>query len=47
MFDIPAEIRKSYYNALERANLKEDEMGFVGWFFRNYMKSLKDLRIPG
>lgn len=47
MFDILAEIKKSYYNALERANMKEDEMGFVGWFFRNYMKSLKDLRIPG
>lgn len=47
MFDIPAEIRKSYYHALERANVKEDEMGFVGWFFRNYLKSLKNLRIPG
>lgn len=40
MFDIPAEIRKSYYTALEKANLKEDEMFFVGWFFKNYIKSL-------
>ncbi|TFG18805.1 MAG: Fic family protein [Promethearchaeota archaeon] len=47
MFDIPVTIRKSYYNALERANLKEDEMIFVGWFFKNYLKSIKDLRIPG
>ncbi len=46
MFDIQAKIRKSYYNALERANLKEDEMAFVGWFFKNYFKSLKSLRIP-
>ncbi|MHA1150167.1 MAG: Fic family protein [Promethearchaeota archaeon] len=45
MFDIPAVVRKSYYNALERANLKEDDMVFVGWFFRNYLKSLKNLRI--
>lgn len=46
MFDISAEIRKSYYNVLERANLKEDEMSFVAWFFKNYMKSITDLRIP-
>lgn len=47
MFDIPAQIRKSYYNALERANLKGDEMNFVGWFFKNYLKSIKGFKIPG
>ncbi|MBN2157502.1 MAG: Fic family protein [Candidatus Lokiarchaeota archaeon] len=46
MFDIPANIRKSYYNSLEKANLKEDEMSFVGWFFKNYLKSIRSLRIP-
>lgn len=46
IFDIPAQIRKSYYTALERANLKEDEMIFVGWFFKNYLKSIMELRIP-
>ena len=43
MFDIPAEIRFSYYNALEKANLKDDEMIFVSWFFKNYLKSVKEL----
>lgn len=43
MFDIPYNIRKSYYKALENTNLKEDEMIFVGWFFRNYLKYLKTL----
>jgi Fic family protein len=46
MFDIPAQIRKSYYKILERANLKEDEMSFVGWFFKHYVKSIKELRLP-
>ncbi len=45
MFDIPFIIRKYYYNALERANLKEDDMIFVGWFFRNYLKYTQDLKI--
>lgn len=46
MFDIPYIIRKSYYNALERANLKEDNMIFVGWFLRNYLKyAQEDLKI--
>ncbi|MFW9970925.1 MAG: Fic family protein [Candidatus Odinarchaeota archaeon] len=45
MFDIPYSIRKSYYNALERANLKEDDMIFVGWFFRNYLKYAEDLKM--
>lgn len=45
MFDIPFKIRKSYYNALERANLQEDDMIFVGWFFRNYLKYAQDLKI--
>jgi len=45
MFDIPYSIRKSYYNALEDGNLKEDDMFFVGWFFRNYLKYIRNLKI--
>jgi len=45
MWDLPYNIRKTYYNALENANLKEDDMNFVGWFFRNYLKYLKNLKL--
>jgi len=43
IYTLPVDIRISYYNALERANLKEDRMFFVGWFFRNFIKYLKSL----
>lgn len=45
MYDLPYSIRKSYYKTLENANLKEDDMIFVGWFFRNYIKYLKNLKL--
>ncbi len=45
MWDLPYNIRKSYYNALENGNLKEDDMIFVGWFFKNYLKYLKNLKL--
>jgi Fic family protein len=38
MLDIPYEDRISYYNALERSQVKEDEFVFVQWFFRKYLK---------
>lgn len=41
MFDISYEMRHSYYNALERANLKEDEMVFINWLFTRYVKANK------
>ena len=41
MFNIEANIRKSYYNALENTNLKNDEMHFVNWFFKNYIDVIK------
>ena len=44
MFDIPASIRLSYYKALEKANVKEDESIFVRWFFKNYLKAHKKLQ---
>ena len=34
--------RKSYYNALETSNLKNDENIFVLWFFRRYLKEHKN-----
>ncbi|MFX1418473.1 MAG: Fic family protein [Promethearchaeota archaeon] len=43
MFNLPYRIRKSYYNALEKSNLKDDDMIFVGWFFKNYLKYLEGL----
>ena len=45
MFDLPYRIRKSYYNALEKSNIKEDDMIFVGWFFKNYLKYLGSLKL--
>lgn len=38
MFDIPYAHRNSYYNALERTSMKEDERIFLHWFFRAYLK---------
>jgi len=45
MFTLSYNIRKSYYKALERANLKEDDMVFVNWFFKYYLKYLKKLNL--
>jgi len=41
MFDISYEMRQSYYNALERANLKDDKTVFINWFFTRYIKANK------
>jgi len=41
MFDIVYEIRQSYYNALENANLKQDRMIFLGWFCKRYIEANK------
>lgn len=45
MFDLPYNIRKSYYKALEKGNVKRDKILFVGWFIRNYLKYIKTLRL--
>ena len=39
MFDIEYKIRNSYYNALEKSNLKEDTLIFIQWFMSRYIKS--------
>ncbi|MDO9537513.1 MAG: Fic family protein, partial [Thermoplasmata archaeon] len=38
MLDIPYEGRNSYYNALERSQVKDDDSVFLQWFFKRYLK---------
>ncbi len=38
MLDIRYADRRSYYNALERSNVKGNESIFVQWFFKRYVK---------
>ena len=39
MLDIPYEGRNSYYNALEKAQLQKDELVFLQWFAKKYIKT--------
>lgn len=41
LVNIPYEKMSSYYNALERAQIKNIESIFVQWFFRRYIKEYK------
>lgn len=41
MFDIAYQDRTSYYNALERSQIKKDDSIFLQWFFRRYIKENK------
>jgi hypothetical protein len=41
MFNIPYEGRKSYYNALERSNMKNEERIFLQWFVKRYIREYK------
>jgi Fic family protein len=36
--NIPYEGRRSYYNALERSQVKGNDSTFIQWFFRKYLK---------
>jgi len=38
LLDITYEKRNSYYNALERSQVKKDEKIFVQWFIKKYIK---------
>jgi Fic family protein len=38
LLNIPYEKRNSYYNALERAQVKKKDEMFVLWFFKRYIK---------
>jgi Fic family protein len=39
--NIPYKNRNSYYNALERAQIKRDEFIFLNWFIKRYIKENK------
>lgn len=39
MFDIDADIRDQYYDALDKADKKNRELPFIQWFFKNYIKA--------
>ncbi|MEA3378209.1 MAG: Fic family protein [Nanoarchaeota archaeon] len=41
MLDIHYENRTSYYNALERSQVKEQDSTFIQWFFRRYTKEYR------
>jgi len=41
MLDIPYEVRNSYYNALERSHLKDEERIFFQWFVKKYIREYK------
>ena len=41
MYDIPYEGRNSYYNALERSQVKKEERVFLQWFVKRYIKDYK------
>lgn len=38
LLNIPYENRRSYYNALERAQVKKVDSIFIQWFFKRYLK---------
>lgn len=41
MLDIPYEGRNSYYNALERSHLKNEDRVFVQWFIKKYIREYR------
>ncbi|MCD6547222.1 MAG: Fic family protein [Nanoarchaeota archaeon] len=41
MMITPYENRNSYYNALEKSQIKKDETIFLRWFFKKYVKEYK------
>ena len=41
MLDIPYIKRSSYYNALERSQINQDDNIFIQWFFRRYIAEYK------
>ena len=41
MLDIPYTNRNSYYNGLERAQTKKNELIFLQWLFKKYINENK------
>jgi Fic family protein len=46
MFNIDYKLRMGYYKALEQANINEEDLHFVHWFFTQYVKR-NSLSLPG
>jgi Fic family protein len=42
LLDIAYQNRNSYYNALERSQVKKDEKIFLQWFFKKYLQEYKN-----
>ena len=42
LLNIPYEDRRSYYNALERSDIKKADSIFMQWFFKKYIKEHSD-----
>ncbi len=42
LLDIDYGDRRSYYNALERSQTKDDELPFLQWFMKRYFKTYKN-----
>lgn len=40
LFIVDYKHRKSYYSALEKSQIKEDDSYFLNWFIKNYFKSI-------
>ena len=43
MLDIDYTDRRSYYNSLERANVKKNDIFFLQWFMKRYIKTYQKL----
>ncbi|MDD4983400.1 MAG: Fic family protein [Candidatus ainarchaeum sp.] len=41
LFIIDYKNRRGYYNALEKSNVENNELHFVAWYLKNYLKYLK------
>ena len=42
LLDIDYDDRRSYYNALEKSQTKDDELPFLKWFIKQYFKTYKN-----
>jgi len=45
LYDLDVKYKKGYYNALERSNMKENEIYFISWFFPRYITYIKKTMI--
>ena len=43
LMDIDYDDRRSYYMALEKSHTKDDDLPFLQWFMKRYLKTHKKL----